>query len=300
MRRLSTKAKKAKAEQSSSESTGTEEEKVAAAGNGNEASENESESEDKPSPKKKSKRGKKNDASQKANEDGIADEGSEKRKRRSTGTAKSEDNDEEAAEEEYEVEKVVDSKIVRGQTQYKIRWKGFSPENDTWEPEEDLNCPELIQEFLKSQPEEAKGKDSKNKKRGGKTSAAEPKSKKKKKDSEEETAEGEDEEEDEEKVYEVEKVVEVHFKKNGKREFLIRWKGFSSNDDTWEPEENLSCPDLIEKFMAKVDKARNTNARELRVNPQHTDRFTLNMSMQGRRLSRRHGSKGRTTYHGAE
>jgi len=51
--------------------------------------------------------------------------------------------------------------------------------------------------------------------------------------------------------------MEVHFKKNGVREFLIHWKGFSHKDDTWEPEKNLSCPDLIEKFMAKVDKARN-------------------------------------------
>ncbi|KAG8233828.1 hypothetical protein J437_LFUL008050 [Ladona fulva] len=54
----------------------------------------------------------------------------------------------------------------------------------------------------------------------------------------------------------VEKVVEVRFKKGGKREFLIRWKGFSSSDDTWEPEENLNCPDLIEKFLQKLEKGR--------------------------------------------
>ena len=48
--------------------------------------------------------------------------------------------------------------------------------------------------------------------------------------------------------------MEVHFKKDGSREFLIHWKGFSHKDDTWEPEKNLNCPDLIEKFMAKVDK----------------------------------------------
>jgi chromobox protein 5 len=53
----------------------------------------------------------------------------------------------------------------------------------------------------------------------------------------------------------VDKVMEVHFKKNGSREFLIHWKGFSHKEDTWEPEKNLNCPDLIEKFMEKVDKA---------------------------------------------
>jgi hypothetical protein len=49
--------------------------------------------------------------------------------------------------------------------------------------------------------------------------------------------------------------MEVHFKKNGSREFLIHWKGFSHKEDTWEPERNLNCPELIEKFMEKVDKA---------------------------------------------
>jgi chromobox protein 5 len=48
--------------------------------------------------------------------------------------------------------------------------------------------------------------------------------------------------------------MEVHFKKDGSREFLIHWKGFSHKDDTWEPEKNLNCPDLINKFMEKVDK----------------------------------------------
>lgn len=38
-------------------------------------------------------------------------------------------------------------------------------------------------------------------------------------------------------------------KKNGKREFLIRWKGYSAKDDTWEPEEHLECQDLINAFL---------------------------------------------------
>lgn len=49
--------------------------------------------------------------------------------------------------------------------------------------------------------------------------------------------------------------MEVHFKKNGSRDFLIHWKGFSHKEDSWEPEKNLNCPDLIEKFMEKVNKA---------------------------------------------
>jgi Chromo (CHRromatin Organisation MOdifier) domain len=26
---------------------------------------------------------------------------------------------------------------------------------------------------------------------------------------------------------------------NGKRKFLVRWKGFTAESDTWEPEDNL-------------------------------------------------------------
>lgn len=39
--------------------------------------------------------------------------------------------------------------------------------------------------------------------------------------------------------------------------------------------------------------AKSTDTRELRANPQHTDRFTLNVSQAGRRLSRRNQGKQR-------
>ena len=99
------------------------------------------------------------------------------------------------------------------------------------------------------------------------------------------------------KEFEVEKIIEVHFKKNKTREFLIRWKGFTSADDTWEPEENLNCPELITKFMQKVEKAKTTEARELRANRPHTKRYTLTTHESGRRLSRRNMDKQRATYH---
>ena len=96
---------------------------------------------------------------------------------------------------------------------------------------------------------------------------------------------------DEEKEFEVERIIEVHFKKNKSREFLIRWKGFTASDDTWEPEENLNCPDLIEKFMEKLDKAKKTDMRELRANPSLTKHYSL--AAHGRRHSRRNMDKQR-------
>jgi len=50
--------------------------------------------------------------------------------------------------EEWEVEKILNKKKIRGVEKYLIRWKGFTAEGDTWERRENLkNAEELIKEF---------------------------------------------------------------------------------------------------------------------------------------------------------
>jgi len=50
--------------------------------------------------------------------------------------------------EEWEVEKILNKKRMRGVEKYLIRWKGFMAEEDTWERRENLkNVEELIEEF---------------------------------------------------------------------------------------------------------------------------------------------------------
>eukprot|EP00111_Clytia_hemisphaerica_P002878 TCONS_00008137-protein len=59
-------------------------------------------------------------------------------------------------EEFYEVDKIIDSKIdeATGRYRYLIRWKGFSPEYDTWEPKENLSlCLDLLEKFKEDKKE---------------------------------------------------------------------------------------------------------------------------------------------------
>ncbi len=69
----------------------------------------------------------------------------------------------------YEVDHILDSRIVHGSTvsdpqicycvvfnifnqQYLVRWKGWDPSFDSWEPEEHLHCPELMAKYHRSLP----------------------------------------------------------------------------------------------------------------------------------------------------
>ena len=50
--------------------------------------------------------------------------------------------------EEWEVEKILNKKRMRGVEKYLVRWKGFTAEGDTWKRRENLkNAEELIEEF---------------------------------------------------------------------------------------------------------------------------------------------------------
>ena len=49
---------------------------------------------------------------------------------------------------EYEVERILDSRVIkRGKksvTEYYIKWLGYDHSYDSWEPEANLHCPDLL------------------------------------------------------------------------------------------------------------------------------------------------------------
>lgn len=57
-----------------------------------------------------------------------------------------------------------------------------------------------------------------------------------------------------EQEYEVEKIV-GHSMRKEEKVFMIRWKGYGPECDTWESETNLHCPKLLQQYLASIAKA---------------------------------------------
>jgi len=63
------------------------------------------------------------------------------------------------AAEEYVVEQILQKRITAGRTEYLLKWKGYGTDDNTWEPMDNLGCPELIEAFEKEWAEKQKGKE---------------------------------------------------------------------------------------------------------------------------------------------
>lgn len=73
-----------------------------------------------------------------------------------------------------------------------------------------------------------------------------------------------------EELYEVERIVDKRKNKKGKTEYLVRWKGYDSEDDTWEPEQHLvNCEEYIHDFNRRHSERQKegTLARTNRTSP---------------------------------
>jgi hypothetical protein len=77
-------------------------------------------------------------------------------------------------EEEFEVEKILDTKMSGRKRLFKVRWKNYGPEWDTWEPEDSLKdgAEESMKEFMIQYEANKKSKNSKSRKRPSATPAS--------------------------------------------------------------------------------------------------------------------------------
>jgi len=55
--------------------------------------------------------------------------------------------EEEADDEELEVKAIRNVRREKGQVQYLVSWKGYSNKHNSWEPQDNLSCPELLKVF---------------------------------------------------------------------------------------------------------------------------------------------------------
>uniref|UniRef100_A0A8D3D3D4 Chromobox homolog 5 (HP1 alpha homolog, Drosophila) n=1 Tax=Scophthalmus maximus TaxID=52904 RepID=A0A8D3D3D4_SCOMX len=158
-------------------------------------------------------------------------------------------------EEEYVVEKVLDRRVVKGRVEFFLKWKGYSDKHNTWEPEKNLDCPELISEFMKTYKKSStsttsssssgplgRSKDSSSSKKRSSDDDEEGGSKaKKKKEDDILVARGF------ERGLEPEKIIGAT-DSCGDLMFLMKWKDSDEADLVLAKEANHKCPQIVIAF----------------------------------------------------
>ncbi|KHN82815.1 Chromobox -like protein 3 [Toxocara canis] len=125
-----------------------------------------------------------------------------------------------AEDQGYIVEKIIDKRVRNGVVEYFLSWKGFPPSENTWEPEDNLDCPDLIQAF---EMQEKRANDDK------------------KKRADKESCRGFD------RGLEPERIIGAT-NTSGELTMLIKWKGCEEADLVPAKLANERCPQLVIKF----------------------------------------------------
>jgi len=148
---------------------------------------------------------------------------------------------EEEEVDEFVVEKILEKRIVHGKTEYLLKWKGFTDEDNTWEPVENLGCPELIEEFEKN----LKQKDTKKKRASAPENEDRKESSKRKKPAGKEPARAEQTGFD--RGLQADKIIGAT-DSSGELMFLMKWKDTDEADLVPARQANAKCPQVVIGF----------------------------------------------------
>jgi len=140
-------------------------------------------------------------------------------------------------EEEYTVEKILDKRIRGGKTEYLIKWEGYPDSENTWEPEDNLDCPDLISGF------EEKTKQKKEEKKRKKEAESSGSGKKKQKLVEDE----EGKPRGFERGLQPERIIGAT-DSSGELMFLMKWKDSDEADLVPARQANVKCPQIVIQF----------------------------------------------------
>uniref|UniRef100_A0A8C6T9K5 Chromobox homolog 5 (HP1 alpha homolog, Drosophila) n=1 Tax=Neogobius melanostomus TaxID=47308 RepID=A0A8C6T9K5_9GOBI len=176
---------------------------------------------------------------------------------------KSREEESSSDEEEYVVEKVLDRRVGKGgRVEFFLKWKGYSEKHNTWEPEKNLDCPELISAFMKTYKKGSSVASSGSSKSSS-VGRSKDSSSSKKKGSDEEQEEEEEEEGSSKpkKKKEEEVLVARGFERGlepekiigatdscGDLMFLMKWKDSDEADLVLAKDANHRCPQIVIAF----------------------------------------------------
>lgn len=66
------------------------------------------------------------------------------------------DESDKKTKHEFEVQEILDDKLIDGRKHYLVRWKGFDNGHDSWEPRKNLHCPDILNKYDKCKRKQMK------------------------------------------------------------------------------------------------------------------------------------------------
>lgn len=144
--------------------------------------------------------------------------------------------DSEGEEEEFSVEKILDKRVRNSKVEYLIKWEGYPDTENTWEPQDNLDCPDIISAY---EDKSEKKKEEKKRKKEAESSGG--KKKQKVVEEEDNKPRGFD------RTLQPERIIGAT-DSSGELMFLMKWKDSDEADLVPARQANIKCPQIVIQF----------------------------------------------------